>query len=261
MSSILRLLQHYKRWHHMWVVLLTSALAMGVLLHSAVLAADETGNAYTAMTAGFREGDFGTSANNELYTLTPEFGYVSDLFDLSASIPFHNLTVKSGGLSSSESGIGDAILRGGKRLWQDEQAKYSLRGALTLKLATGDENNGLGTGATDIGVSVSGTHRISAYGFTALVGYTQVGEPAGVSYDDVVSYGVGANRSFTRTNVFASLQGQTSSLPGGTAPLEFDAGFFHLLSLDYVVITHAFIGLSDGSPNNGMGIGIVRWWR
>ena len=245
----------------MWVVLLVIAFSMGGVWPAVVLAADETGNAYTALTAGFREGDFGTSVNNELYTLQQEFGYVSDSFDFSASIPFHNFPVSGGGLSSSESGIGDAVLRGGRRLWRDKQSKFSITGALKIKLATGDENKGLGTGATDIGMSVSGTRRIGAYGYTVLAGYTQVGGPTGVTYDNVVSYGIGANRSFTRTNVFASLLGQTSALQGGTAPLEFDVGFFRMLSLDYVVIAHAFIGLSDGSPNDGMGIGFVRWLR
>jgi len=223
-------------------------------------AAAAAGNAYAALTAGYREGDFGTTVDNELYSLTPEFGYVSSDYDLSISIPLHRLRVSGNGLSSSESGFGDAVLRGGKRLWRDKEAETSLNGALTIKLATGDENKGLGTGATDIGVSLAATHKRGAYAFTALAGYTQVGSPSGISYDNVVSYGVGVNRSFTRTNVFASLQGQNSALPGGTAPLEFDAGFFHMLSLDYVVIVHAFTGLSDGSPDDGMGIGFVRWF-
>lgn len=238
-----------------------AAIAAGAVPPAAAGAVDEAGNAYAALTAGFREGDFGTSVNTELYSLTPEFGYVSDDYDLSAAIPFHHLRVSGDGLSYSESGIGDAVLRAGGRLWRDEQAEFSLNGAVTLKLATGDEDKGLGTGATDIGVAVSGTRNVGAYAFTALAGYTQVGEPTGVTYDNVVSYGIGANRSFTRTNVFASLQGQTSAVPGGTAPLEFDAGFFHMLSLDYVVIAHAFIGLSDGSPDDGMGVGMVRWLR
>ena len=223
-------------------------------------AADEVGNAYVAVSADYREGDFGTSVNNELYSLTPEFGYVSGSYDLSVSIPFRHLSVSDGGLSSSESGLGDAVLRGGKRLWRDKKAESSLNGALTIKLATGDENKGLGTGGTDIGVSVSTTRKHGAYAFTALAGYTEVGAPSGVSYDNVISYGLGVNRSFARTNVFASLQGQNSAIPGATAPLEFDAGFFHMLSLNYVVIAHAFIGLSDGSPDDGMGIGFVRWF-
>jgi hypothetical protein len=240
----------------LWCLVITGRAAVPT-----VAAAAEFGNAYAAVTAGFREGDFGTSVNNELYSLTPEFGYVSESYDLSASIPFHSLSVSGGGVSASESGIGDAVLRGGKRLWRDEQAAFSLNGALTLKLATGDENKGLGTGGTDVGASLSGTRKVGAYAFTALAGYTQVGEPSGVTYDNVVSYGIGANRSFTRTNVFASLQGQTSAVPGGTAPLEFDAGFFRMLSLDYVVIAHAFVGLSDGSPDDGMEVGVVRWFR
>jgi hypothetical protein len=252
---------HGRRWGRVAAVLLPISFTLGSGWPLGVLANDEAGNAYAALTAGFREGDFGTSVTSELYSLTPEFGYVSDSYDLSASIPFHTLRVSGGGLSSSESGIGDAVVRAGRRLWRDEQAGYSLNGGLTLKLATGDEDKGLGTGATDLGVSLSGTRKVGAYAFTALAAYTQVGEPTGVTYDNVVSYGIGVNRGFTRSNVFASLQGQTSAVPGGTDPLEFDAGFFRILSPEYVVVAHAFVGLSDGSPADGMGVGIVRWFR
>ena len=223
-------------------------------------AVDEGGKGYAALTAGFREGGFGTSINNELYTLTPEFGFVSERYDLSASVPFHSHRISDAGASSTETGVGDAELRGGRRLWRDEQSAYSLYGALTLKLATGDESKGLGTGGTDMGVSLSGSHKVGAYAYTVLAGYTQVGEPSGVTYDNVISYGIGANRSFTHANVFVSLQGQTPAVPGGTAPLEFAAGFFRILSLDYVVIAHAFVGLSDGSPDDGLSVGIVRWF-
>ena len=255
--------RHYRRRRHPVLVIALGSLAviMEAVLPVYASEADESGNAYAALTADFREGDFGTPVNNELYSLTPEMGYVSDRYDLSVTIPLHRISVSGGGLSSTESGVGDAVLRGGRRLWRNEGGEFSLSGALTLKLATGDENKGLGTGATDIGVSMSGTRRAGVYAFTALAGYTQVGEPEGIVYDNIVSYGVGINRGFTRTNVFASLQGQTSVLPGGTDPLEFDVGFFRMLSLDYVVIAHAFVGLSDGSPDDGVGLGYVRWFR
>lgn len=223
-------------------------------------AADAAGDAYASLSAKFSEGDFGTAVNYELYSLIPEFGYINSEYDLSASLPLQRLRVSGGGLSSTDSGIGDAVLRAGRRLSGNVESGFSLTGALTIKLATGDENKGLGTGGTDVGASLSGSKKIGAYTYTALVGYTEVGEPSGVSYDNVVTYGIGANRSFSHTNVFIALQGQTSAVPDGTAPLEFDVGFFHILSQDYVVITHAFIGLSDGSPNDGITLGVVRWF-
>ena len=108
---------------------------------------------------------------------------------------------------------------------------------------------------------MSGTRYLGAYAFTVLAGYTQVGDAAGVDYDNVVSYGAGVNRRYTLTNIFAALQGQTSALPGGTDPLEFDMGFFRFITRDDVVVVHAFLGLSDGSPDDGVGVGLVRWFR
>ena len=222
-------------------------------------ASDTVGNIYTALTAGFREGDFGTTINSELYSLTPEFGYIGENYDLSASIPLQQLHISGNGISYSESGVGDATLRAGRQLWKNSKTGLSFTASLNIKLATGDENKGLGTGGTDVGASLSSSRKIGAYSYTALVGYTQVGEPSGISYNNVVSYGIGANRAFSRTNAFVTLQGQTSAIPGGVAPLEFDVGFFHIISQDYVFITYGLLGLSDGSPNDGVSLGIVRW--
>jgi hypothetical protein len=247
--------QRRKRRNGLWGAALCSIVAAG-----AAGAAEESGDAYAAVSAAYTQGNFGTHIRNELYTLTPEIGYVADDYDLSASLPLQSLRVSGDGGSISESGIGDAVLRGGRRLWRDAQGQLSLNGALSIKLATGDESKGLGSGATDVSGLLSIGRKMGAYSFTVLAGYTEVGEPAGVTYDNVVSYGVGVNRSFARTNIFASLQGQTSVLPGGTPPLDLDLGFFRLLSAEYVFTAHTFVGLSDGSPDGGVGIGFVRWF-
>ncbi len=239
-----------------WAVALTAESVLPV-----ARADTEPGNAYASLTAGFKEGDFGTSIDNQLYSLTPEIGYVSQRYDMFMSIPLYHLNVTGNGISSSQSGLGDVALGAGRRLWADEPAVTSLYGRLNLKLATGDENKGLGTGGTDVGVSLSAERKIGAYALTALAGYTRVGEPSGINYDNTVSYGFGINRRFTRSNLFASLLGQTSAIPGGDVPLEFNVGFFSMLSLDYVIIANTFVGLSDGSPDDGIEIGMVRWFR
>lgn len=215
---------------------------------------------YVAVTAGYSEGEFDTSIKRELYSLTPEFGRITSEYDLSASIPLYRLRLEGDGLSTTESGVGDVVLRAGRRLWQDAQARLSLGGSLSLKLATGDDDAGLGTGATDVGASVSVVRKSGNYSFTGLLGFVLTGDPSGIDYDNAVLYGVGVNRGYSRVNVFASLQGQTAVVPGGDAALDVDVGFFHLLTLDHVVIAHVFMGLSDGSPDGGAGLGLVRWF-
>jgi hypothetical protein len=91
---------------------------------------------------------------------------------------------------------------------------------------SGDGQSSSESGIGRAGVQLSVNRKTGVYSFAALAGYTQVGEPSGVDYDNVVSYGIGVNRSFSRSNVFASLQGQTAAVPGATAPLDFDMVFF-----------------------------------
>lgn len=229
-----------------------------ISLPGTAVASNDGGDSYFALTAGFSSGDFGAATTTDLYSLTPELGHVDDLNTVSVAVPFHHLRIDGGGSPSNDTGLGDAIVRGSRKVFQE--GEYSLTGSVSLKLATGDENKGLGTGGTDLGVALSGDRDIGLYTYTILVGYTQVGEPSGVSYDNVVSYGVGINRRFVRSNVFASLQGQTSALPNTSDPLAIDAGFFRFLTLKDVVIAHALIGLSTGSPDLAVEVGLVRWF-
>jgi hypothetical protein len=41
---------------------------------------------------------------------------------------------------------------------------------------------------------------------------------------------------------------------------EINAGFFHILNIDYAVKGHLFVGLNNGGPDGGGSLGIVRWF-
>lgn len=238
-----------------------AALAGGItLLFSTFPALGANGNAYLGLSAGYRSGDFGTAVTSNLYDITPELGYVTARYEAGIALPLLILNSEGGGTSTTDAGIGDMVVRGSATAWESSNSKTRLNIGAAVKFATGDEDKGLGTGGTNYGGFVSINHVVSGNTVSLMTGYISTGSPDGVSYDDVVPYGVSIQHAFNRTHVYTSLQGQTSAVPGVQDPLEWDVGFFHILNADYVIKTDGFIGLSDGSPAFGINAGFIRWF-
>ncbi len=218
------------------------------------------GNAYLDLSTGYRSGDFGTTVTSNLYDLTPDVGYVTPAYEVGIAVPLLILNSNGDGTSTTNAGIGDLVIHGGATVWKSRKANTSFNAGAAVKFATGDEDKGLGTGATNYGAFASVSHKLSATTITVMTGYIITGSPAGTKYDDVVPYGISVQHAINRTNLYTGLQGQTSAIPGAQNPLEWDLGFFHIINADYVIKGSGFIGLSDGSPAYGISAGFVRWF-
>lgn len=229
-----------------------------ILLPSGVIA--QEGRGYIDITGGYKTGDFGTPTRSNLYYLAPTLGYVAPRYDASVTVPYLSLTNETGSVSTTESGIGDIILRGGRVLVPEGESGLSLYGSLAVKLPTADEDKGLGTGETDYGAFLSLYKRIESIKLAFMGGYIITGDPSSFNYNDIYLYGVGVSKVFDRSDLFASLEGRRSAVPGADNPLELNFGFFHLLSKDYSLKGSTFFGLNDGGPDFGLGLGIVRWF-
>jgi hypothetical protein len=220
----------------------------------------EEGRGYLDFSGGYKTGDFGTPTRSNLYYLAPTLGYVAPQYDVSVTIPYLSLTNKTAGVSTTETGIGDIILRGGRVLVPEGEKGLSLYGSLAVKLPTADENKGLGTGKTDYGAFLILYKRIESVKLAFLGGYIITGNSSSFNYNDIYLYGVGVSKIFGRTDLYASLEGRRSSVPGAANPLELNLGFLRLLSKDYSLKGNTFFGLTDGSPDFGVSLGIVRWF-
>lgn len=232
--------------------------ALALLLFPISAGADD--RAYLGLNAGYRSGDFNTSTTSRLYDITPELGYAASNYEVGILVPLLSLNSEGGGSSTTDTGIGDIVVHGSRTVWESGNAGTGLNLGAAVKLATGDEDKGLGTGGTDYGGFVSASHEISGNIVSLMAGYTVTGSPEGIRYDDVVSYGISIQRTFTRTHLYTAFQGQTSAFPGFENPLEWDLGFFHILNSGYVVRVDGFVGLSDGSADVGLRAGFIRWF-
>lgn len=125
-----------------------------------------------------------TSDNVDIYTIPLGYGVPFSLLggeeyiNLSADLPYVNIESPAG----DESGIGD--VRIGAEYFIEKNT-IIFKGAVDLKLPTGEEDDGLGTGSTDLGLSLTGRKREGDIGFNATAGYIIRGDasPNGIDVD------------------------------------------------------------------------------
>jgi hypothetical protein len=240
---------------------LTAAVA--VLALSGAFGSDTAcaldGRGYLELDAGYKTGDFGTPTTSTLYSLTPTLGYVAPRFSVSVSVPLLSLTEKTGGTSTSESGVGDVVLRAGAVLLPETDGGLSVSGAAAVKLPTADDTKGLGTGQADYGVFAGLHQRLLGLKLSLTGGYIVTGDPSGTAYSDIPLAGIGVSKVFGMTNVFASLEGRGATVSGATDPVEASVGAFHLFNKDYAITGGVTVGLNNGGPAFGATLGVVRW--
>ncbi|HWR72281.1 MAG TPA: hypothetical protein VN604_03845 [Nitrospirota bacterium] len=235
-------------------------IALMLIILSPLLAGAENGRSYLEMSGGYKTGDFGTTTRSELYYVSPTIGYVAPQYDVSVTVPYLNIANRIYGVTTSESGTGDVILRGGGVFVPEGDGGFSLDGALAVKLPTADRNKGLGTGETDYGAFLSVHQRFDKIKLSFLAGYIKVGDPPSVNYNDIYLYGVGIARIIGSTELYTSFEGRRATVPGAKNPQEINVGFFHVLNAEYAIKGGAFSGLNNGGPDFGLSAGIVVWF-
>lgn len=238
-----------------WAILVLSGW---ILLPS--LAWSAGSRSYLELGGRYLTGDFGTPTTSRLVALEATLGHVAPRYDGSITIPYLNLTNETGGVSDTENGLGDIIVRGGSVLLPENAAGLSVYASAAVKLPTAEESKGLGTGEADFGVYAAVDQRLQAYKLTVNTGYLLTGDPEGREYNDGFSFGCGLSRSFARTTVYTTYEQYPAVVDGFDRPQELSLGFFHIFSLDYAVRGRVVFGLNDGGPALGAGFGVVRWF-
>jgi Putative MetA-pathway of phenol degradation len=97
----------------------------------------------------------------------------------------------------TESGLGDVTLRGEYYLHRGTSTSPWIIGLLRVTLPTGDEEKGLGTGATDVEMGVGFSQQFGRINWLADVGYTFVGSSDdGLDARNQLRLGAGASVPF-----------------------------------------------------------------
>lgn len=217
---------------------------------------DAAGTHYFDTGVSYQSGDFGSTLDSTLTQLELTWGAFEPGYDY--SVAFTYMSLDDG--FTRETGIGDIVLRAGTEIHEDAGTGNSLYISGAVKLPTADETRGLGTGEADVGAFLSYRHQLDTLALTLDLGYIITGDPPGITYDNTLTWGVGLSKTLENTYLFAGLNGGQQSLPGFKDPLELAGGFFRRYAENRYLRGSVALGLSDGSPDLAVGVGITNWF-
>lgn len=159
--------------------------------------------------------------------------------------------------STTRSGPGDALVRGGRALMRDDPQPFDLAAVAKIKIPTADKNDGLGTGEFDEEVGLE-AGKLVAPGWTILADlyYTFIGSPPGAHLNDEVAADVGFARPLNRETTLTVLLEESSALVSGEpAPADLSGTLDFKLNRELGAFGGVLLGLSDGSPDYGFRAG------
>lgn len=218
----------------------------------------------------YSSGDYGTGTTTTITTLAANARYETGPWVYKATVPY--LSVKgdtnvipgvgqASGLparSQSASGLGDIVVSATYGAYYDPRTTLGVDLGAKLKLATADEQKGLGTGEHDaifLAELYRAFDRVTGFGG---VGYHVLGDSPALPLENAWSATLGASyRIDQRDSAGAMLEGRERVVAGGSRQRELMAFFARKLDRDWKAQLYAFIGLADGSPDWGGGLSLA----
>lgn len=160
--------------------------------------------------------------------------------------------------TTTESGIGDVILRA--RYYVVDERGWVPTVAVTgkIKFPTADRDRGLGTGAFDEGLGLQVSKKLTeAWISFADLGYTNLGNPPGVTLRNQWNYDLGMGYYFAKTLLGSVYYEEwTAVVSGRPHPRDLLVAMNYTASSTWRFNTSIARGLSDGAPNWAFTAGI-----
>ena len=258
------------------------AIAVGALiLFGALPVFAEDGPQWSLSTSvNYSVGDYGTGKDTTLVYIPFTLGVSPlDRLWLSMTVPYlhqttQNVVLTGGGVavrkkgmgkfaqpatSSSESGLGDVMLKVSYVLLEDKELIPEIAPYVKIKFPTADKDRGLGTGEFDetVGVDVSKRLVDSLFGYVT-VAYTFIGSPPGTDLRNSFGWSLGAAYTVIQPlSVFAFLDGATAIARGEDDPLELRVGAEFRVMKALKLTGAVTRGLSKGSADWGLSAGLA----
>ncbi len=237
-------------------------------LVAAPLAAAESGYSL-GIGAEYTRGDYGTGSNVNLLSLPLTLAYAEARYAWSLSVPYlwvsgpGDVVVSGSGMgrlsptkvttsTRTDSGLGDVTASGTLRLWEETAQRPWAALTAKAKFGTADETRRLGTGANDYALQLE-LAKAALYG---QVGYKLPGDPPGVDYRNIWYGAVGFNFPVGRADGGVELYGEQAPLDGVDGKRELTLYLGQDLDRKTRVIGHVLKGLSDTSPDWGVGVAL-----
>jgi hypothetical protein len=273
------------RKHMNWLVI-GSAMLIGVP------AAHATNGFSIGTGANYSSGTYGTHTNTEIWSVPFAATYQSDRWTFGLTVPYVSVHgsgnvipgtgpvdntnplgrgldqllgggsgSRTGGSTStpstSASGPGDVVASAGYNLISRADRSFGLALTGTVKFGTADVNQGLGTGQNDYGLSLDSYKTLGKWTPFGGVGWTHYGSSPYIKLNNGVNANVGMDYRFESSdNVGLAYNYRQRIAVGGVAQSEVTAYWGHQLSDSFRLQGHALGGMTNGSPDWGVGTSI-----
>lgn len=215
----------------------------------------------------YSTGTYGESTKTQIVSIPLTGRYDTDVWSFKAVLPYlrvsgDNEVVPGAGRVDRRrardrrvaSGLGDSTLSATYNLYgADARSGIGLGGK--LKLATGDEAEGLGTGTNDVSLQVEGFQTVERNTVFGVVGYTMFGDSPIVNFENVLNAGVGVtHRLATGDSVGVALDVRQAGTPAPAAQRELTGFWSHRLDRAWSMQAYLLKGFARGSPDWGTGV-------
>jgi len=161
-----------------------------------------------------------------------------------------------GGTSVTETGLGDVI--GAITLYDlfvSDSGNFVADVTGKIKLATADEDRGLGTGENDYTLQLDGYRFFDNFTLQGAVGYRWRGSPPGIQLNDVMLGSIGGAYAASANTIVGMYFDYRQSAISGADDIQELSGFASFrLGRAWRMDVYAFTGLTDSSTDFGGGV-------
>ena len=225
-----------------------------VLADTNVIATAMSSHNYVDLSVGRIAGDFDTSVNSSLNSITAIFGHTFNHVETSVSLSY--LDLSTDGLTN-QTGLGDVIAKIGTTFHSDA---FTLYPAFAIKLPTADDAKQLGTGEVDMGGFLSLTHPCAAFLCGVALDYIVLGDPPGTDYQNIFRINLNVFRRFDRLGLGAFVQQETALLDGIDNPQSLGLNAFYMFAPRTAFYAELQAGLNNSAADSVFRLGMVQWF-
>jgi hypothetical protein len=231
----------------------------------------------------YTTGDYGTGSDTNIWYFPVTLRYSTERYAFRLTVPYlsvdgtGNVVVTAvdqhagqhagqGAVTTvgrqTESGLGDVIVSGTYTAVPESATSPAVELTGKIKLATADENRNLGTGENDYAVEVELFKSRDQYTGFGGGGYKILGDPPGVNYNNVFYGFIGVeSRLDKQLTGGIELYVEQAATSASSNLQQLTPYLAQKLDKTLTARGYLILGLSDGSPDWGIGVGVTYYWR
>lgn len=155
-------------------------------------------------------------------------------------------------------GFGDLYLFSNYKLFSEGQSFSDVIVNVQIKVPTASTHMGIGTGQYDYGASVTFRRSVNTFVAIADLGYLNIGDPSGITYENPLTYSLGLGKVFNdgEYSLLLYYSAYTEVVKGFEPPRQIALGINYKAGENLIVTGIGSAGLSKFSPDYTFSTGI-----